>query len=655
MLNLTIYLIKKNNNNKSLNSYIESNYLDNTNLTEYYLDKEYLSGTKNNRGKLYVFEEDNYNLPWANTVNKIAKSKKKIIKKRPGKVKAVVLLEVKNRIFALSFANGITLVKKKYLEKSFGIKTNRKIIDNKKLKSIKSVSLSEGVISNHKYAKKNIPTHSQLDHSPLSIVNDVKGPVSEEIINGFKVTVSGQNQIQLKVSGQSDFLPQLIIALEKLLDIYLDDDEKYINNFHWHNEIKRKRDPEIIEKLDQLLSDKIKKMIKRVDQSPDNEVSKSTLINIELYPDIPDLDETPILGFHVSGIGYPGTTILEKLDEVQIFSRLAIFLKNKGDEELKSEQIISKLKADNIHYYLDENNPIHLSNIYNSLYFQTALKGYEDSNLILIQGKWYEVPKDFYARISKTINEISKDPLGVRYKDFTNEHHDVRKNADIVRSEGKYNSDMGKEPDMVLFDKKNYPITKENAIKNNLIASSTVEPCDLLNYKDGKLQLIHVKRGRSGAGVSHLLSQAYVSSVLYKKDDEFLNHLNKENERKGKEEIEFNNIDNENIVVVLACIVDPEYVSKSNSKVFPLLTAVKIINTISEIRDLGFDCRLIKIPNKYDDKEGLEKVKKRLESDLNYCRSCLTGNGHVTHNPKIRFDLLPKIWKAGDRFVATNP
>lgn len=598
MLDLTIYLMKKLSNRKSLDSYVKPDYYADSNFSKYYIDKDYLEESLDIRGKIYIFKDSNYTLSWANTVNNLAKSRKKIIKTQPGKVKSVILLEVENRIFALSFSNGISLIREEYIENDFGIKTNRKMIDNKKLKSIKSISLGESIISNHKSAKQHIPRQYQLDQSPLSIINSVKGSIQNEAISGFKMTVSGQNQIQLRVNEELTFLPQLIVILKRLLFIYLDEDI-YVDNFYWNNEIKREKDTEKIKKLDNVLAQKIKIMIERVKTNDNNEVTRSTLSNIQLYPDVPDLVDNPVIGFYVSGIGYPGNIILENLDEIQIFSRLAIFLSDKNGESWSSEKMISKLKADKIYYYLHDSTPIYLSNFYNSLYFQTSLLSDKKSKYILFQGKWYEIPQDFYSHIEQTINNIPNDSLGIDYIDFTNEHKEVRRNGTIVKSEAEYNKKMSEAANLVLFDSHNYRLTPEKIKKYNLVSNSQVEPCDNLKYDDNKLQLIHAKIGRSGNGVSHLLNQAYVSSILYQKDAAFLTHLNAVIEEQGHENIDFSSIDNQNVIIVLVYIVEPEYVNKSNSKTFPILTAVSIVKAVSELKDLGFDCRLIKVPNKY--------------------------------------------------------
>lgn len=598
MLDLTIFLIKKKNNKRSLDSYIKNEYLEESNLSKYQIDKDYLLDSVSTRGKIYIFEENNYKLSWADTVNKLAKTKKKIVNKRQGKIKAVILLEINNRVFALSFSGGKTLIKEDYFENNFGVKTNRKLIDNQKLKSIKSVLLHDGLISNHRSARKNIARDYQLDNGLLNVVNDVKGSIHSEFMQGLDITVSGQNQIQLRVSGESNFLPQLVRALGLLLDVYLDE-EKQKDRFNWNNEIKRENNLEVIKKLEKNLSEKIKTMIRTIDSSKDNQVTRVTLSQIQLYPNIPDLEESPILGFYVSGIGFPGKSILENLDEIQIFSRLAIFLKNKYGLDCPSEEIISKLKTDNISYYQEDNVPIYLSKLYGSLYFQTSLSGENKSKYILFQGSWYEVPKDFYSYIEKKINDISDDTNNVDYIDFTNDHYNIWADKKVVSSEGAYNEAMSVHGDLVLFDKKNYNISSDNARNYNLVVKGAVEPCDILGYKEETLQLIHVKKGRSGEGVSHLLNQAYVSSILYKKDPEFLTHLNKIINKQKNTTIDFSNITNK-IVIVLACIVEPAYVNSANSKTFPLLTAVSIIKTVSDIEDLGFECRLVKIPDKYE-------------------------------------------------------
>lgn len=597
MLNLTIYLTKARSKKNPLDSYIKPEYLESPNLSVYYVDKEYLVDSQNTRGKIYVFEEDSSDLPWIDTVNRLAKSKESLFKPRAGKTRALILLQVNGRVFALSFDRGTSLIREGYLENDFGIKTNRKLINNKEIKSIKSVSLSDGVISNHRYARKNIPMQYQLDQTPLNVVNDIKGPVQNDIMSEFNMTTSGQNQIQIKVKEENEFLPKVIVALKQILSIY-SDEEQYRDNFYWDNEIKKEKNTDLINKLDIQLAVKIKKIVARLNNSRTNEITGNTLTNIQFYPDLPYIEDTSILGFGISGIGYPGKAVLENLDEVQIFTRLAKFLKEKEGDRWSPKDIIDKLKRDNVHYFLEKDKPIYLSKLYSSLYFETKSQGDNNSKHILFQGKWYEVPRDFYTHIEREINAISNDPLGTTYIPFTNDHSAVVKGK-TRRSEGSYNEAMQQENDIILFDKKNYIISKDRAVRNDLVAKSAVEPCDLLSYKDNKLQLIHVKIGKSGSGVSHLLNQAYVGSSLYKNDPKLLEHLNKEIESQDKEKIDFSTIDKENLVVVLACIVEPQYINKSNSSTFPLLTAVGIVKTVSDIKKMGFDCRLIKIPDQY--------------------------------------------------------
>lgn len=592
--------MKKIGSKNSLDSYIKPEHLSKAKhvFNKYNIDKNFLEDSTQVQGKIYILEEtDLQPLPWLDTINKLAKTKKRITTRKINHVKAVILLRVNNRVFALSFSKGITLIKEKYIESDFGVKTNRKMIGNKDLKSIKSKSLSEAVISNHRYANKNIPPQYQLDDSLLSIVSDIKGVVQNEAINGFKLTVSGQNQIQLRVNEETQFLPQLIVILKRILFIYQDEDN-YKDNFFWENEIKQIKDNDKINSLEKSLAGKINKMVERVRNFPGNQVTGNTLINIQLYPDVPDLDESPIRGFYISGIGYPKTTRLESLDEIEIFSRLAVFLKNKYESPISTDTIISKLKSDKIYYYLDDNDDHYLANVYSSIYYVTgALPGEKFKN-ILFQGKWYEVPSDFYSYITQTIDSIPKDHMGIKYIDFTAKHYAFKSNKK-VKSEAAYNREMSEQANTVLFDSRNYIIDKDTVKNYKLVSGSQVEPCDFLKYENDKLQLVHAKIGRSGNGVSHLLNQAYVSSLLYQNDPKFLVHLNTGIHEKFGKTIDFKSIDNKDTVIVLLCIVEPDYVDKKNSATFPILTAVSIVKAVSEIKNLGFDCRLIKVPNKF--------------------------------------------------------
>lgn len=580
-----------------MDSYIKPEYLESSKLSKHLINKDLLEGSDDIQGKIYVFEEEKQEPNWAHIVNKLAISKQKIIKKRPGNIKALILLKIKSRVVALSFSHGKTLIKDDYLEADFGLKTSRKVIDNEQVKSIKSLSINEGVISNHKYAKKSIPAHSQLDNSTLNIVNDIEGPVRKEIVEEAKITAGGRDQIQLKINEDSDFLSKIIIMLDEIIEIYLDE-ENYTDNFYWSNEIKKENNSKAIEKLDKILAKKIRLMVKNIADPTKREITKSSLINIELVPDTPYSEQNPVTGFYLSGIGYKSDYVMPNLNDVEVFSKLAKFLQEKEERsgiKYSDKGIINKLKRDRIYYYLD-GEKVYLSSLYSSIYFQTALQNDTKSKYMLLQGKWYAIPTDFYDYIVTSINKISDNSLGIDYAPFTKDHTRTTKKG-VERSEGAYNKSMSAKKGMVLFDQKEYSVSEDKIQQYNLVQRSSVEPCDLLSYKDGTLQLIHVKIGRSGNGLSHLLSQAYTSSALYKKDPDFLEHLNEEITKLGRVQIQF---ENETPVVVLACIMDSSYIKKSNSNTFPFLSAVNIVETVNKIKDLGFDCHLIKIPDNYN-------------------------------------------------------
>lgn len=581
----------------SLDSYIKPEYLEKKRLFKHLIDKDYLEGSDDIQGKIYVFEEDKQEPNWAHIVNKLATSKQKVIKKRPGNIKALILIKIRTRVVALSFSHGKTLIKEDYLEADFGLKTSRKVIDNEQVKSIKSLSINEGVISNHKYAKKNIPTHSQLDNSTLNIVNDIKGPVRKEIFKEARITAGGRDQIQLTVNESSEFLSKIVIMLEEIIEIY-SDEEKYSDNFYWSNEVRKENDSKIIQNLEKRLADKIRLMIRNIANPSKREITESTLINIEVIPDTPYSEQNPVTGFYISGIGYKSDYVMPNLNDVEVFSKLAKFLQEKEERsgiKYSDKGIINKLKSDRIYYYLD-GEKVYLSSLYSSIYFQTALQNDTKSKYMLLQGKWYAIPNNFYDYIATSINKISDNSLGIDYAPFTKDHTRTTKKG-VERSEGAYNKSMSAKKGMVLFDQKEYSVSEDKIQQYNLVQRSSVEPCDLLSYKDGTLQLIHVKIGRSGNGLSHLLSQAYGSSALYKKDPDFLDYLNEKITEVGKPRIQF---ENETPVVVLACIVKPSYIEKHNSNTFPFLSAVNIVETVNRIKDLGFDCHLIKIPDNYN-------------------------------------------------------
>ncbi len=122
----------------------------------------------------------------------------------------------------------------------------------------------------------------------------------------------------------------------------------------------------------------------------------------------------------------------------------------------------------------------------------------EESNqrFCLHDGNWYRMDNQYLARIDSRISEILSKKPSLELPPWGSEH------------EAEYNARAASACGGYCLDRK--------LIRTELHSRGGIEPCDIF-VPPGIL--IHVKRGRSSADLSHLLAQALVSADALARDD----------------------------------------------------------------------------------------------------------------------------------------
>ncbi|MDF2664255.1 MAG: hypothetical protein K0R81_105 [Microbacterium sp.] len=114
----------------------------------------------------------------------------------------------------------------------------------------------------------------------------------------------------------------------------------------------------------------------------------------------------------------------------------------------------------------------------------------------LHDGSWYRMDDQYLARIDARVKEILAEPASLHLPPWGPEHEDV------------YNKEAAKALSGYCLDRK--------LITTPLHSRGGIEPCDVF-VPPGIL--IHVKRGRSSADLSHLLAQGLVSTDALARDE----------------------------------------------------------------------------------------------------------------------------------------
>lgn len=521
------------------------------------------------RKGLLFFQENTQTQDWLDDLNPLLS--KPFIKSNNVIYKAVLILQVNRRYMAISFNNGISLVKSQYVDYDFGFLMAQKLLEKEMISAFDTVDISKRVMNISKNSPKNIPIYLIRGNTSMSTITSLTGR------NNNNKVIRGKYKLEL------DFNPDLKLYLMETLvalsNAYYDNRVRKID---LPDNLKQITTESLLNDLDSLLAEQIQQNTKEFVK--DKKLKDKHLKNIELNI------EMNFQPFQISGLSY-SKKIFETIDKFEYFERLCWQLKKTNkDDDLTF--ISNKLKRD---YVISEDESERQS-IYNSLIVQFDLEKYPKLKAVLIMGKWYFVSRDYYANLIHEVDEVRKDTNHINFMTFTNKHSEIRKGK-LVSSEGKYNEDLASTNSIQLFDRNLYPFDKELMERYEFKKNSTMEPCDVLKYDEQKktLYLIHNKVHSGASGISHLVTQSSIcADLLTNKDtkDHFIEYLNTTYENLNIPK----NIPRENIVIILG-IIEKKY-KKDSNKLYTMLELEALTNAIEHCKSKGLRIRLQVIPNR---------------------------------------------------------
>lgn len=518
---LSIYLIKQEY------SSLEDIFKDHENLTS-----ENIENVGNFYfGDSYISEPSWIKKFFGNSFNNTSENDK--LKIFTASSKAVFLATVEERIFAITFGYGHTLLKPGVWEERFGLKVALNILDSENLRSIDKKNMS--VVP--KLSKEQMTKDGTFADFGIDIEQDlIQGITGKTKDDNFGQTITGKDSFNLSVKID---LPKIQDFLKDCYSKYNSDD--YKKEFAWIDQVSEIKDPNAIKKLDNELVEKIKK---------ENFGKVWTAI-----PEIISWEDVSEFKFKKHSFG----------DDIDLPTYLGFL----SDEE-KQNLSVDILKS----HYIDcvsasADDIIKSWKLYNCLYCEVE----NDSQIkILSNGKWYQVENVFAKQVSDSFDEFRKQTSGITLPECKqNEHED------------KYNDRVAKEiGNVCCMDRKTV---------NHGGANQKIEFCDL--YTADK-KIIHVKHYGASSVLSHLFSQGLVSGELLLSDKEFRDKLNNKFTELGKDTYKISNTSNKpktsEYEIVFAII------SKSDNDLeIPFFSKVNIRNAKKRLEMLGYPVSLLKI------------------------------------------------------------
>ena len=450
---LSVYLIKKE-------------YLSPENILKNY--DELKNESVENIGNLYYGDSNIFEPSWVKKFfgesfdNSFGNNNLKIF---TASSKAVLLVSVGDRLFALAFGYGHTLLNSGVWEERFGLKVTLNVIDSENVRSIDKQNMSV----TPKFSKEQITKDGEFADFGIDIEQDlIRGITGKSKDEDFGKIVTGKDALSVSVKvNHADVKSFLETCYEK----YNSDD--YKKNFSWIDKISAIKDPITIEGFDNKLIEKIK----------NKEFEK-------IWMAIPEI----IAWEDVSEFKLRNHSFGDDID-------LRTYLKFLSDEEKQSlsSKILKEQYVDCISASSDRS--IHSWKVYNCLYCEIENN---EQVYILSNGNWYRIESNFAEQVSNSFNSLKEQSAEVYLP-----------NCRQGEYENAYNERAAKElPDTYSMD--------GTLIYHGGI-NQKIEFCDLFTKKG---ELIHVKHYGASAVLSHLFSQGLVSGELFLSDQGFREKLN---------------------------------------------------------------------------------------------------------------------------------
>lgn len=378
---------------------------------------------------------------------------------------AVLRIEAGGRVFALTFGYGRSLLRPGAWEEDFGLRVTLNAVDPLRIRSVDRVKFDA------------ISQHSQIQASRDANIVEFGLDVEQDLlraVTGKPRDSTLANQLTGKDALRADArinlgdLPGLLVRFWEASS-----QDVYREHFAWVDQVSEVRDPLQIQALDTTL-------IERISHRDFD----------HLWLGIPDrIDWEGMAGFK-----YRDAPTAELYSDIHFAS----FLQDAGQHFVAT---IDTLKNRRRVYLVSHEGDTAVTNwtLYRCIYCEVD-SGTE--TFLLNNGKWYRISSDFLQSVNRSFDEVVGD--SVQLPDYS---HSDEEAYNVAVADGA--------PDaFALMDQKfvRYPTARDQ-----------VEFCDL--YSRSR-QMIHIKRYRGSATLSHLFSQGVVSGELFCAIPEFREGVN---------------------------------------------------------------------------------------------------------------------------------
>jgi len=423
---------------------------------------EFPDGTK---ASLHTFSTPPQAPKWFNFFSDVVENLPSVVS---SSASAVLFVSKSDRLFAVTFGYGRSLLVPGSWEEDFGLKVTLNSVDRTKIKTVDRMTLDA------------IGQHSRIQASRDASIGEFGLDLEQDFLRAVtgKATdptlgsvLTGKDALTVTVAISPQELPAL-------LGRYLaqSESEAYKAAFPWVDQIHEVKNPAKIGELDSTLVERI-----RSDEPG------------RLWLSIPEIIDWS----QVEGFKYRNSAKAKQFSDVHIIDWLSQI---GGSERISVEALRKQYRVFAMAQGSEE--VYRQWTIHRCLYCEVD-EGHE--TYLLSNGKWYRLGTDFRERINGQFDAVPQSSS--RLPEY------------VDKSEGDYNTRVAAENSEVfaLMDQKTIQCGGQY---------DKVEFCDLFSSTK---QIIHVKRYAGSSGpLSHLFAQAVVSGSLFRRDSHFRSAVNSE-------------------------------------------------------------------------------------------------------------------------------
>lgn len=363
----------------------------------------------------------------------------------------LLVLEVDEQMYALTFGHGRSFLSQSKIERRFGLKVALNLIDERQIRSLDTKVFDEMVVSRNTQTSRT----SDLPTFGVDVLRDILRAVTGVAPkdSGYK-SLSGSDALVLGFDKPVSDLPML------LRDVYKQfSSTKYRASFGWIDHLAEVKDPALVDALDEKL----------VEQLRVGDTSSTHLAMPE------NLDWEDIGYFLIA------PTRKHQYEELDLDEYLA------QDATDIAELSINRLKQRKVSVKFIRNPNVDSRwNLYQCLVSEQRINGVLYA---LVEGRWFSIADSLVEQVDHAIAAIPTSSVALP-AGLVGEH------------EGDYNVRAASSvAGLTLLDTK---------LVHPDGATTKIEFCDLLSA-DGSL--VHVKRKSRSSTLSHLFAQGLVSAA----------------------------------------------------------------------------------------------------------------------------------------------